>query len=401
MKNNFTQVEETFTKYIKSAEFHRILFTGLRAISAKNGDILKRIELRPIDLKGNIKIQINQISEKNNKFENLEPARIKLKEYLLIGFNHLIIEGRDYIYDFKDLNNGEFLVTKNKSLKTEDVNLTHDHKKIRVLKSNSKYLQKLDITDDKGNIKRNKADKFKQIEEFVKLAIPSIQRVLAKNEKVSILDCGSGSSYLTFALAAYCNEEKIDFNISGIDIRKDLVDKSNALAKELEFDKKVEFRQGTIKSILSHSNLEFDILVALHACDTATDEALMIGIKKEIQELLVAPCCQKSINEKISKIRPENKYSIITSLLDEGILTQRFSDLITDELRILILRASGYRSDAIEFISSEHTPRNILIRATRDRKSSKEDALVKLSPLLDEFQGVLQIKPPLLEFLSE
>jgi Methyltransferase domain len=250
------------------------------------------------------------------------------------------------------------------------------------------------------------ADKYRQIEEFVNLISPALKR-LNKNGTLEIVDCGSGSSYLTFAIAAYCLEQNIDFHITGIETRADLTDKSEKLAKNLNLESKMSFAQKTIaqfaaeRVLTAGSNL--DLVVALHACDTATDEAIALGVGLGAKEIMVAPCCQHTLQKELTN---NSSLAALGMFRSPGIIRERFLDLVTDQLRINVLRQFGYKADVVEFIPSEHTARNLLLRASRKSENLSSAATNsvgddKADELFNDSMTPIKFEPPLLRIISE
>ncbi|NVO02121.1 MAG: SAM-dependent methyltransferase [Bacteroidetes bacterium] len=229
---------------------------------------------------------------------------------------------------------------------------SHDKVKNRLIAlENNIYLRELGVVNSNWQLKKEMADKYVQINKYIELLEPEI-RELPEKENLDIVDMGSGKGYLTFALYDYLTN-KLNFkaNITGIEFRQDMVDLSNQIAKNAGFEN-LKFEQGTIEK----SNLKkVDILIALHACDTATDEAIFKGISSNASLIVCAPCCHKQIRKEMSIT------SKLCAITKHGILEERTAETITDGLRALIMEAFGYKTKVFEFISGEHTPKNVMI----------------------------------------
>lgn len=225
-----------------------------------------------------------------------------------------------------------------------------------------------------GKIISSKYDKFKQINrflEFIDDILPNVIEEIKKennsetiNRPIQIIDFGSGKSYLTFAVHYFLTEIKhLPVEIIGLDLKEDVIDYCNKLADKLNYTN-LKFFVGDISSY--EQNISPDIVITLHACDTATDYALNYAIKKQAKAILSVPCCQHEINfqlEKSKKTISEN--SPFLPILKYGILKEKLSSIITDSIRAELLESSGYKVQLLEFIDISHTPKNILIRAIR------------------------------------
>lgn len=233
--------------------------------------------------------------------------------------------------------------------------LIHDKQKNRLIETKEKhYLHELNITDSTGNVYKNAQDKYKQINRYVELLSPLLKEVPQKSN-LKIVDMGAGKGYLTFALYDYLTSGlNLNTQIVGVEARKDLVDACNKIAASSHFTN-LSFEQGQIESY--HAD-QINVLIALHACDTATDEAIYKGIKSDSDLIVVAPCCHKQIRKEIEKNKQQTE---LTFLLKYGIFLERQSEMVTDGIRALILEYYGYSTKVFEFISDTHTPKNVMI----------------------------------------
>lgn len=237
----------------------------------------------------------------------------------------------------------------------------HDHQKKRWIESDSNlYLHKLGITNDAGKILNNGQKKYRQINKYIEIVANLLDQVEIPTD-ARIADMGSGKGYLTFALYDYLkNMKNIAPHIVGVERRPDLVDFCNGLAKEAGFEG-LEF---VAKDITEFEETGLDMLIALHACDTATDIAIAKGIKNNAKVILVAPCCHKQISDEM------HCNSNMQAIVKHGILHERQAEIITDGIRALLLEANGYQSKVFEFISNEHTSKNLMIAAIKSNKNS-------------------------------
>ena len=261
-------------------------------------------------------------------------------------------------------------------------NLTHNRIKNYIIPEGTPvpFLIRLGVMTPEGKIVNSKYDKFKQINRFLEYIndiLPSVlEQKKCEDYPLQIADFGCGKSYLTFAVHYYLTQiKKIDCKIIGLDLKEDVIEYCNSLAKEFDCSGLI-FKTGDI-SKYSDSEKEHnpDIVITLHACDTATDYALKYAVLKNAKAILSVPCCQHEINMQLEQNKRELENTdaeIFKPLLKYGLLRERVSALITDSLRAEYLESAGYKVDVMEFIDMSHTPKNILLRAVR--KNQKKDA---------------------------
>jgi SAM-dependent methyltransferase len=269
--------------------------------------------------------------------------------------------------------------------------LLHNKKKNYILEEGTAlpFLIDLGVMTKEGQIVKSKSDKFKQINRFLEY-IEDILPYLDKGRELTILDFGCGKSYLTFAMYYYLKILKeYDINIIGLDLKKDVIAHCNILSEKYGYDK-LHFLEGDIASYSGSNTI--DMVVTLHACDTATDYALYKAVAWDAKVILSVPCCQHELNKQI-------KNDILKPVLKHGIIKERMSALITDALRAEILETQGYRVQLLEFIDIEHTPKNILIRAVKKDKVEKGDRLD--SEGLEFCMNFLGVSPCLKELLKD
>jgi tRNA A58 N-methylase Trm61 len=286
-------------------------------------------------------------------------------------------------------NNGSAkLVTKAVSLTEKAGPQQHDKEKERIVKaSNNIYLRQLGITTGDGLVKKEMQDKYKQINRYVEI-IDGILKQLDFGNRISVVDMGSGKGYLTFALYDYLtNTLKLQTNMLGVEMREDLINTCNRIAAASKFDQ-LHFVKGTIADIALPST---DMLIALHACDTATDDAIFKGINANAKLIICAPCCHKQIRK---QMKPDNVLNTITK---HGILLERQAEMVTDAIRALLLEAAGYKTRVFDFIATEHTPKNVMIVGIKNETVSvnKEAYLEKVKAL----KGMFNIEEHYLEKL--
>lgn len=286
----------------------------------------------------------------------------------------LFTSENDYTLDYS-MKRIPILHTKKSSFTESEVR-SHNKIKSRFVNADAKFLHILGITTPDGKVKADKYDKFRQVDKFIE-TIDSLFRSSGLNEKdeIKILDMGSGKSYLTFAVYDYFTDtlhKKI--TMKGIEQRDDLVKLSNHSAAECGFNG-LSFVKGSIDNFTDEKT---NIVIALHACDTATDDAIAKALKAEAEMIILAPCCQKYLRKQFSSP------VAMKGIFKHGINEERMSVMLTDGLRALMLEYYGYDTKVFEFISTEHTARNTMITAVKKRPADKEK-LIEIEAVKKEF----------------
>jgi len=238
------------------------------------------------------------------------------------------------------------------------------------------YLHELGVTTKDGAVKKEMQHKFKQINRYVEI-IDGILKDAALKKGFSVVDMGSGKGYLTFALYDHLQKKHTGASVTGIELREDLVEKCSRIAERSGY-KDLHFKKGSIQESALPS---VDMLIALHACDTATDDAIAKGIKAGAEIIICAPCCHKQIRKQMA---PDNALKNITK---HGILLERQAEMVTDTIRALLLEANGYKTRVFDFIDEEDTPKNVLIVGIKNKASEKDvqDNLGKVKALKEMF----------------
>ena len=381
-------------KNIQDDKLIKIVFSD-----RKSGDFNKVI-IKPIILKSAKNIQIesfkdNKAFHKNIDLNNLQELENILKEYI-DNFKQILlqIEGSDISFIRKK---------ENFSRKEKESNLIktsneHNKKKQYILNEGDKidFLIELGLMSVEGKILKSSFNKFKQINKYLEFIDDVIEELKAKKlitNHINVLDFGCGKSYLTFALYYYLKNYRKDltFSIVGLDLKKDVIEFCNKLAKKLNYEN-LEFLNGNIKDY--DKSKEVDLVFSLHACNNATDYSLEKALSLDAKAILAVPCCHHEFFEKIQKNKNSEFYNTLKIMADNGVVLDKFATLATDSFRSLSLELCGYKTKMIEFIDMEHTPKNILIRAIKSKSSNLKEKLVEYNKL-KEFLGI----KPLLEDL--
>jgi SAM-dependent methyltransferase len=272
----------------------------------------------------------------------------------------------------------------------------HDRGKQRLLAEDDPVLRALGISDAQGRVKPTRRAKYRQVEEFLRLLDTAVVEAVERGhlrrpteaDPLRVVDLGCGNAYLTFSAHRHLTASGLPVRLTGVDVKQQSADHNGRVADELGIE--AEFVVGTIADAAVEPAPE--VVLALHACDTATDEALARAVEWAAPLVLAAPCCHHDIAAQLRRAPTPAPYSVLTR---HGILRERLADTLTDGLRASLLRVQGYRVDVVEFVGSEHTPRNTLIRAVRTGGAAG-DAQVEYDALVDAWQ----VRPRLGELLG-
>ena len=365
---------------IKSENFVRAVLSGRRRNMQTE---FERIDIKPVLIKEEIKWQIISSDGKKDITKNVE-IDFNFTQLFSSGYANLVVDTQTESYQVRISKKDEALVSVSKVNLSRD--LSHDRQKQRILAESNQVFKALDMSDLLGRIKPSKMDKYKQVDEFLRLISQTLDAELLKQDEISVVDLGCGHAYLTFAVGEFLKYKYKKVSILGVDERDESKEHNEKVALKL----KVEAKFIAAK-ISDTPNQVVDIAIALHACDTATDDAIYWAVKNNAQVIMAAPCCMHELQTQI-KEAPE-PWALLTK---NGLVKERLVDLITDSLRAQILKLLGYRVDIVEFIGGEHTARNILIRAVKTKQSSSDIDKDRYQQMLSQWQ----IKPYLAKLLA-
>lgn len=361
--------QEAASKILDTSTFVRAVLSGRRRNMSVD---FERIDIRPVEIKGVLHLQLMQNDGRATTTKNLMPSALEVDQLLNSGYANIMVESTNEAYSIRITKSGDAQVHTEK--RQSEQNLSHDKKKERLLDSNDPFLREVGIADAKGIIKPSRQDKYKQVEEFLRLLSPALNAAIEAGQihkptnenPLRIADLGCGHAYLTFAAHQFLLKSGIPVIVTGIDVRPDSRDRNNAIAEKLGITKTITFKAEEISKTTSENA---DVAIALHACDTATDDAIAWAVNGGAKLLLIAPCCHHDIQKQIDAA-PE-PWGAITKF---GLMKERLGDLLTDSFRAQLLRIVGYRVEVIEFVGGEHTPRNLMIRAVKtDAKPEQLD----------------------------
>ena len=333
----------------------------------KSGGEIQKVKIRPVIIRDNLVFQAAQYTKTQVFHKNIEESQIKAWVLDLIqnSFKQTQLRTGDKEYTILSGKKGNITVKERKigtCRETDKPNLSHNRKKSYILPEGTPvpFLVDLGVMTAEGKIIRSKYDKYRQINRFLEF-IQDVLPELPKNRTLTMIDFGCGKSYLTFAMYYYLNILMgYSVKMIGLDLKADVIRRCNELRDKYGYEK-LEFIHGDIADFEGAD--EVDMVVTLHACDTATDYALYKAIRWNARVILSVPCCQHELNGQI-------KNDVLAPVLHYGLLKERMAALMTDGLRGQLLEVMGYKTQLLEFIDMEHTPKNILIRAVK-RKGTK------------------------------
>ena len=346
-------------------------------------EALKQLYIKPVIIKDKRLLAFNYRYKTKDIFKNFskEEGISLIADFLADGFNiaTLFTTAEEFILEKN--NKGTFRLRTKVLVEKKEVNLNHNKEKKRlILAKDNVYLHELGLTDEDGVVFKNAQDKYKQINQYIEILSPLIKEFPAGTIQ-NVVDMGSGKGYLTFALYDYLLNHHQKANVVGVEFRKDMVDLCNKVAAKANFDQ-LSFVEGTIDSYNSN---KINLLIALHACDTATDDTIYKGIKADAELIVVAPCCHKQIRREIEKNKAQNDLNFLTK---HGIFLERQAEMVTDGLRALILEYFGYKTKVFEFVSDVHTPKNVLVVGIKSKKLKGKSE--KLDVVSEEQKAVLR-----------
>ena len=380
MKIELNNAVAQLDQRIKSEHFVRAVLSGRRRNMQTE---YERIDIKPVLIKEEIKWQIISSDGKKDITKNVE-IDFNFTELLISGYANLQVDTQSESYQVRISKKDEALVSVSKVKLSRD--LSHDRKKQRMLLESNQVFKALDMSDLLGRIKPSKMDKYKQVDEFLRLISQTLDSDLLKQDEISVVDLGCGHAYLTFAVGEFLKDKYKKVSILGVDERDESKEHNEKVALKL----KVEAKFIAAK-IADTPNQSVDIAIALHACDTATDDAIYWAVKNNAKVIMAAPCCMHDLQTQVTQA-PE-PWGLLTKY---GLVSERLIDLITDSLRAQILKLLGYRVDIVEFIGGEHTARNILIRAVKTNQSASDIDKDRYQQMLTQWQ----IKPYLAKLLD-
>jgi SAM-dependent methyltransferase len=326
----------------------------------------RRVEVRYVDLKAGRHLQITEYDDRQAFVRNI-PAGSGVEEpvdtLLAAPYGSWHVETTSETLRLRYTKKGKALLHRSQETREQDTG--HDRMKERLLDPAAPFLAVLGISDRHGRVKPSRQSKYRQVEEFCKILAPAVDESvaagrIATDRPLRVVDLGCGNAYLTLAAYHLLTERGHDVRMTGVDHSPKARLHNAALVAELGWSEHFSFVGAGIAE--AEVTAAPDVVLALHACDTATDDALARAVGWQAPLVLAAPCCHHDLNRQLKEADPPSPYAVMTRY---GIVRERFADVLTDALRASVLRQVGYRVEVMQFVDSAHTPRNLLLRAVR------------------------------------
>ena len=378
------QIEELLKRVLTSLLVDMVI-SGARG----GGDFIK-IKVRPVMIRDSLYFQVSRYTDKQVFHENMtaEDALETLSGWILHDFRQAQIRMQDEMVTVLGSKKGKATVKSKKAACIETQNLEHNRKKQYIIEEGMAvpFMIDLGVMTESGKIIRTRYDKYRQINRFLEF-IEDILPELPTDRTVHIIDFGCGKSYLTFAMYYYLKVLKhYDIRITGLDLKQKVIEDCQALADRYGYDG-LQFLCGDIADY--NGTDEVDMVVTLHACDTATDYALYKAVKWHASVILSVPCCQHELNRKM-------QCETLSGAFQYGLIKERTAALMTDAMRGQLLEMKGYKTQLLEFIDMEHTPKNILIRGVKSKgllpKAARKQQMENYQKCRDFFGAELTLE---------
>ena len=378
------QIEELLKRVLTSLLVDMVI-SGARG----GGDFIK-IKVRPVMIWDSLYFQVSRYTDKQVFHENMtaEDALETLSGWILHYFRQAQIRMQDEMVTVLVSKKGKATVKSKKAACIETQNLEHNRKKQYIIEEGTAvpFMIDLGVMTESGKIIRTRYDKYRQINRFLEF-IEDILPELPTDRTVHIIDFGCGKSYLTFAMYYYLKVLKhYDIRITGLDLKQKVIEDCQALADRYGYDG-LQFLCGDIADY--NGTDEVDMVVTLHACDTATDYALYKAVKWHASVILSVPCCQHELNRKM-------QCETLSGAFQYGLIKERTAALMTDAMRGQLLEMKGYKTQLLEFIDMEHTPKNILIRGVKSKgllpKAARKQQMENYQKCRDFFGAELTLE---------
>ncbi len=368
MEHSILHFLQIFETTFENQQFEKLTFSKPR-VAAKTA-ALRNVYARGVLLRGAWQIQLTYRYETRDEFKNFMPEKAitVFRDLLENSFQNADLLTHEM--DWNIATHPKIKIKNKKKLKNLEKNAnilgggiaTHDHNKKRLIAPDAPYLNALDISTADGHVTPTGQKKYKQINKYIEI-IAAVLKEKPLPHKPIVVDMGSGKGYLTFALYDFLQQLDVSPQVFGIELRHNLVDFCNQLTTRIGYEN-LNFEAKDIHDFSG----KMDLLIALHACDVATDIAIAKGIEANAEIIIVAPCCHKQIRQSMTSA------GIFEPMVQHGILRERMAEMLTDTIRALILEENGYQTKVFEFISMEHTAKNVMIVATKMLKKDIKNA---------------------------
>lgn len=343
-----------------------------------------KVELRPVEIRSILHLQFALTNDTGTTTKNLpvDDALQFLDEQLRAGYANFTVRTTRSLWQCRITKRLVALVHEEE--RDGFAARQHDRVKPRMMEPNDRFLIAVGISDEAGRVKPSKFDKYRQIDEFVRIFATTVERAIehgqleepTQSAPLRIVDLGCGHAYLTFAVVSWIHHHRgWPVQVAGVDRRADSVKRNQELSEHLGV-LGMNFLVGDIADSTAFEGLQVSVVLALHACDTATDDALAWAVRRKVPVVLAAPCCHHDVQRQLQSA--PQPYGLVAR---HDLLRERFADVLTDGIRAALLRQQGYRVEVFEFVGGEHTPRNVMIRAVLTGAVPSADVDEELSAL--------------------
>ncbi|KXZ64993.1 class I SAM-dependent methyltransferase [Acinetobacter venetianus] len=376
---SFEQEQQFFLdiqQSIESQSFDRLILSQYKGELAQ----LEKMTFRQIELQGQATLSClyHYPTQDMTKNYSIDEGLEKIAELLSQSKQANLFTLHEDV-QLKKNKKKAMLSRQKKQAEATKIEQQHNREKHRYVQQQSPFLKHLGITDEKGHVIPSMARKWKQINKFIEIFSNAYEQIDASQQALNIVDFGSGKGYLTFALYDYLQAQNKTPLITGVELRSNLVEFCQQVADEVGFNH-LDFFEGDVRS---YSPEKLDVMIALHACDIATDFAIHTGIRLNASMIMCAPCCHKELRPQLKS--PE----VLQPMLQFGIHAGQQAEMLTDTLRALLLKAYGYETKVFEFVSLEHTSKNKMILATKRKDIQQPDEkIMQQIQALKEMYGI-------------
>ncbi|GHG77193.1 methyltransferase [Alishewanella longhuensis] len=384
---NYQQFVERLSQALTEQQLLKLILSKYQGAETE----LQRLEITPVLLKDIWQLKFLYQYKTNHITKNL-PTELALPVILSLlqsDFNQANLQSYSQTCQLSQSKKGKYLLSCQSTPKSSQAQvqippqaIAHNRQKQRYVEQSRPFLTALGVTDQQQQLIPAMSNKWKQINKFIEILAGAVKDTgLTERKQLHVADFGSGKAYLTFAMHDYFNHTLgLPVNVTGVELRQHLVELCNTTAKTLHLSG-IQFEQGDVKHFKARG---INVMVALHACDTATDYALHMGIRTGAEIIMCSPCCHK-------QIRPQVQLPLVLApMLQHGIHLGQEAEMLTDSLRALLLEANGYDTKVFEFISLEHTSKNKMILATKRHKTKDNSAVLGQIQALKQFYGITE-----------
>ncbi|WP_327031732.1 SAM-dependent methyltransferase [Micromonospora ureilytica] len=348
----------------------------------------RRVIVRKVALRHVVQTQAIWHTETTAVTRNYPTADAVVDELADVPFRNAHVELRSTTIEARVTKRGKLLVSRRSEANIQS--LAHDRLRDRPIPEDAAFLEVLGVSHD-GVVKPTAQRKYRQINEFIRILDSTLKGEPASTGALRVLDLGCGNAYLTFAIVHYLRENAVSCSVTGVDRDAEAISRNNQRTQRLGWQDQLRFAPSLIEQYVPTENP--DLVIALHACDTATDDVLALAVTHDVRYLLASPCCHHDLQR---QLRPRTMPTAFRDLARDGVLKEQLGDVLTDALRASMLRMVGYKVDVFAFVPVEHPPRNNLIRAIRTPGHADGNAETSVRALT----GMFNVRPRLAKLLQ-